>query len=289
MITLTLTPDSADFPTKLRHLPQIPRQLFVTENFLSLLQQPLVAIVGSRKVTPYGQEVTETLARQLAEQGIGIVSGLAFGVDSRAHRACLDAKGNTIAVLPGPLEKVYPASHHSLAQQITQQGGALVSEYPAGSGVQKYQFIERNRLIAGLADAVIITEAAEKSGSLYTATFALEQGIPVFAVPGNITSSTSVGTNNLLKSGAIPVTSVHDVLNSLGIQAAAARKPTSDNPAEQTILDLLDAGLHDGHALLERSQLEVSLFNQSLTMLEITGRIRALGGNQWSIYAKLEV
>ncbi len=287
MLTLTsqsvLTPESSDFPEKLRHLPQVPDQIFVTENFTNLLHRPIVSIVGSRKVSTYGREVTSKLARQLAEQGVVIMSGLALGADSVAHQACLDAGGQTIAVLPGPIDKIYPSSHHNLAQQILRQGGSLLSEYPSGTPVMKHQFIARNRLIAGLADAVIISEAAEQSGSLHTAEFALEQGVPVFAVPGNITSMTSVGTNNLLKSGALIVTSAADVLSVLGIATVAPAKPTSDDPIEQTILNLLDEGIRDGSELLAASNLEVSVFNQHLTMLEITGRVKALGGNQWGL------
>jgi DNA processing protein len=282
MIMLTLTPDSSDFPDKFRHLPQVPQQIYITDHFLELLKRPLVAVIGSRKVTAYGREVTTMLGRQLAEQGVVVVSGLALGADSLAHAGCLEANGQTIAVLPGPLEKIYPASHHNLAQRIVEHGGALLSEYPADAGIQKYQFIERNRLIAGLADAVVVTEAAIGSGSLHTANFALEQGIPVFAVPGNITSRTSDGTNNLIKSGAAPITSVDDVLSSLGLQPAVVAKPTSDDPAEQIILNLLDEGLRDGTELFERSNLDISHFNQSLTMLEISGSIKALGANQWS-------
>jgi len=283
MLTLTLTPDSPDFPSKLRNLPQVPDQLFVTDNFINLLDKPIVSIVGSRKLSPYGRQVTLQLARELAQQGVVIMSGLAFGVDSVAHQGCLDAHGATIAVLPGPLDKIYPSSHRNLAEHIVTQGGALVSEYPRGTSVMKHQFIARNRLIAGLADAVIITEAAEKSGSLHTAEFALEQGIPVFAVPGNITSVTSAGTNNLLRSGALMVTSTNDVLSVLGIDTAAPVKATSEDPAEQAILNLLQEGVRDGTELLVGSQLDISVFNQSLTMLEITGRVKALGGDQWAL------
>jgi DNA processing protein len=283
MITLTVTPDSRDFPHKLLTIPQVPEQLYITENFSALLEKPIVSIVGSRKVSAYGREVTTNLAARLTERGVVIMSGLALGVDSIAHQACLDAGGATIAVLPGPLDDIYPRSHYNLAMRILGQGGALVSEYPSGTGVMKHQFIARNRLIAGLADAVVITEAAEDSGSLHTANFALEQGTDVFAVPGNITSQTSVGTNNLLKSGAIPVTSADDILARLGISTVAPVKASSDDPAEQTILDLLHEGLRYGSEIFERSQLDISLFNQSLTMLEITGKIKALGGNQWSL------
>jgi DNA processing protein len=188
-------------------------------------------------------------------------------------------------VLPGPLEKIYPASHATLAKQILEQDGALVSEYPAGSDVFKFNFIARNRITAGLSDAVLITEAAEKSGSLHTARFALEQGKDVLAVLGNVTSPTSIGANNLLKSGAAPVTSFEDVLHALGLepQAKAAKTPKGSNEHEQMLLDLIATGTQDGAELQMQSELDAVLFAQTLTMLEITGKIRSLGSNNWSL------
>jgi DNA processing protein len=249
----------------------------------NVLQRPTIAIVGSRKVSAYGRDVTKRLARELAEQGMVIVSGLAFGVDSIAHQAVLDAGGQTIAVLPSPLESIYPASHRQLAKRIVEQGGALVTEYPAGTESFKGNFVARNRIIAGLADATLVTEAALKSGSLHTARFALNAGRDVLSVPGNITSPTSEGTNNLIKHGATPVTSVDDVLFSLGIDRSATKAiPKGSNEAEQTILNLLHMGVVDGAQLQAKSGLSIEQFNQHLTMLEITGKIRSLGANQWS-------
>ena len=169
--------------------------------------------------------------------------------------------------------------------QILQHGGTLISEYPDGEPAYKDHFIARNRIASGLGDALLITEAAEKSGTLHTANFALEQGKPVLAVPGNITSLTSAGTNNLIKAGATPVTSAQDVFHALGMEFAEKKReaPRSGNPNEQAILDLLFSGVSDGTDLLGQSELEVSLFNQTLTMLEIRGRIRPLGNNRWAL------
>jgi DNA processing protein len=281
-----LTLKSRQFPESLRELSSPPKELFITgESLEKLLNKPAVAIVGSRKVSHYGREVTAQLARELAERGIIVVSGLALGVDSIAHKACLDVGGQTIAVLPGPIEKIYPASHHNLAMQIVKQGGSLVSEYPVGSQIYKQNFIARNRLIAGLAQAVLITEAAEKSGSLHTARFALEQGKDVLSVPGNISSPTSIGANNLLKAGATPVTSYLDVLHALGLEEKEVKvsQLKGSNEHEQKLLDLLSQGINDGEDLLKQSQLPVSLFSQTLTMLEISGKVRSLGANQWSL------
>jgi len=281
-----MTLSTPDVPERLRNIPTPPKQLFVLgQDVNELLTHPCVTIVGSRKVSAYGRAVTEQLAGELARAGVVIISGLALGVDSLAHQASLDAGGLTIAVLPTGLNQIAPATHRNLAMQILQQGGALVTEYPEGTIINKGNFVARNRLVAGLGDALLITEAAEKSGSLHTANFALEQGKPVLAVPGNITSPTSAGANNLIKTGATPVTSVQDVLYVLGLEPTAKKRraPQSSNPHEQTLLDLLFSGVDDGNELLEASQLEVSLFNQTLTMLEIRGHIRPLGNNRCAL------
>ena len=261
-----------------------PTEIFVrSTNLDDLLQRPRVAIVGSRKVSPYGKATTIKLTSELARAGVVIVSGLAMGVDGLAHRAALDAGGLTIAVLPGSLDKIYPANHRYLAQQIAEKGGALITEYPTGAITYPGNFIARNRLIAALSNAILITEAAQKSGSLHTARFALEQGKEVLAVPGNITSLMSSGTNALIKSGATPVTCAEDIFHILGISPRAAIPPKGNTPEEQLLLDLMYKGVSEGAALQLQSNLDIQKFNQTLTMLEITGKIRSLGANQWSI------
>jgi DNA processing protein len=273
------------YPSVLRDIAGPPLTLFYKGADPSgWLDRPRVAIVGSRAVTPYGKQVTARLAGELAEQGIVIISGLALGIDGIAHQACLEAGGTTVAVLAGGVDKLYPATHASLGNRILEQGGTIMSEYPEGTPHHKAYFISRNRIVAGLADALLITEAAERSGTLHTARFALEQGREVLAVPGNITSLASAGTNNLIKTGATPVTSVDDVLYVLGIQKAAAKPAVrGSNADEQAILELLGAGIGSGAELLVRSCLPAPLFNQTLTMLEISGKIRALGNNLWAL------
>ncbi len=280
-----LTLSTSDVPEILRNIPQPPKQLFwLGGDVNELLSRPCVAIVGSRKVSIYGKTATINLAGALAKQGVVIVSGLALGVDGIAHQAALDAGGTTIAVLPCGLDRIYPSTHRQLAKDILRQGGALTTEYPEGTDVRKFNFVARNRLISGLADVVVLTEAAQKSGSLQTADFALDQGREVMAVPGNITSTTSAGTNNLIKTGAGVITEPADVLRALGLEPEHLRvTPKSANPNEQAILNLLADGLTDGAEILARSDLAVTVFNQSLTMLEIQGHVHALGNNQWRL------
>jgi DNA processing protein len=282
-----LTLSSTGFPPVLHDIPAPPKVLYHQGAPLSeLLQRPRVAIIGTRDVSTYGRQVTVRLARELAEQGIVIISGLALGVDGLAHRAALGVGGLCIAVLPGPLESIVPSTNRALARQILDQGGALVSEYAAGEKPYKQNFIARNRLVSGLSQAVLITEAIEKSGSLYTARFALEQGREVLAVPGNVTNRGSVGTNNLIKAGqAGLVSSYKDVLHVLRLQehGTSFRDVRGRNQHEQTIIDLLGRGISDGTELLSQSSLSASEFNQALTMLEISGKIRPLGANQWCL------
>ena len=274
-------------PECLKIIPSPPKQLFYRgAEPEKLLKKPRLAVIGSRRVTAYGRQVTTELVSTLAEQGILIVSGLAIGVDALAHQAALAAGGLTIAVLPGDVDAPYPASNRRLSRQIVEQGGALVSEYESGVINFKINFIARNRLVAGLSQAVLITEAAEKSGSLHTARFALEQGKDVLVVPGNIHSPTSVGANNLIKAGATAVTSYRDVLYAMKLQdhRTSAREVRGRNPEEQSVLDLMLQGINEGDDLLAQSGLSTPEFNQVLTMLEIGGKIRALGGNMWSLY-----
>jgi DNA processing protein len=272
-------------PPLLLQIPDPPRQLFCLGSGIEdLLTKPRIAIVGSRKMSPYGKAVTEKLASGLAEQGIVIVSGLAYGVDACAHQAALEAGGQCIAVQANGLDQLYPAANQRLGEAILARGGVIVSEYPPGTPPYKNHFLERNRLVAGLADAVLITEAAERSGTLNTAAHALNQGKPVLVVPGNITNVLSAGTNNLLKAGATPVTSVDDVLSLLGIASTSQTMlPIAANPDELTLLTLIQQGTTDGGELLRQSAMTTATFNQTLTMLEITAKVRPLGGNNWAI------
>jgi DNA processing protein len=244
-----------------------------------------VAVVGTRKPTAYGKEVTHRLAYDLAKKGVVIVSGLALGVDGIAHRAALEAGGTTVAVLANGLPEIAPSSHRDLADNIVKAGGAIISEYEPGTSARPFQFLERNRIVSGLSDAIIITEAATRSGTLSTAAHALEQGKDVFVVPGNITSPLSAGCNALLKQGAIPVTCAEDVLEVIAPQLLEkqASLPLGSNSIETIIISLLQSGIRDGDELQRQSHLPVSEFSQALTMLELSGVIRALGANQWTL------
>jgi len=276
--------NSDKYPAKLRDIDSSPKQLY-TLGDINDNDAFKVAVVGSRKPTKYGRYVTETLVGELALLGVTIISGLALGIDGLAHRAALKSKGKTIAVMPCGLDKIYPASHRGLAKDILAAHGALVSEYEEGMPPLVQNFPARNRIVSGLADAVLVVEAAARSGTSITAGFALEQGKTVLAVPGNINSPMSAGTNNLIKTGAFPVTSVTDILNACGLEDLKADKTSvrGDSASEQAILDLLADGPKDGDELQKLAQIKSSEFSQALTMLEIKGTIKNQGGNTWSL------
>jgi len=267
------------YPDLLREIPSPPKQLYVLGE---LPTTPCVAIVGTRKPTSYGKEVTYMLAGQLAAAGLTIVSGLAYGLDAVAHQGALDAGGQTVAVLAGGVERVYPAGHRGLAEQIVAHHGALISEDDGAKSIHKGSFVARNRIVAGLSLAVIVTEANASSGSALTANYALQQNRMLMAVPGNITNLTSAGPNNLIKSGAIPVTCSEDVLNALNYtttNALATAVPKSID--EALILSLLGEGHTSSEALIKASDLSASQFANVITLMEITGKVRNLGAGQW--------
>lgn len=280
----SISPHSNKYLAILDCADPVPDKLYY-RGTLPTRRIPTVAIVGSRKPTSYGREVTERLARDLALRGVVVVSGLALGIDGIAHQAALDAGGLTIAVSPSGLHRIYPSTNLQLGERIIASGGAVLSEYPAGSEPMLHHFLERNRLVSGLADAIIITEAASRSGTLNTAAHALTQGKDVFVVPGNITSPMSAGCNQLLRQGANPILSVDDVLSAILPNASKQTSliPIGSNDVEKEIIRLLKSGLRSGDEIAEQIVCPAHEFNTALTMLEINGVIKPLGANQWTL------
>ncbi len=203
------------YPKLLKHIYDPPAMLFIMGEFAET-DQYSVAVVGSRQPSNYGKIATEKLAGELAARGITVVSGLAYGVDTIAHRSAINCGGRSLAVLGSGIDVVYPSENRQLASAM-QKSGVVMSEYPMGTGPDRGNFPRRNRIICGLSHGVIVVEAGQKSGALITAAIALEQNREVFAVPGNIDSSKSIGTNALIKEGAAVVTSIEDVLDTLSV------------------------------------------------------------------------
>lgn len=279
-----VAPDKHKYLQILTNIPKKPDLLHYIGK-LPEERRPSVAIVGTRKPTSYGREITDKIARDLASKGVVIVSGLALGADGLAHQAALDAKGTTIAVLGNGLPDIYPSTHKNLAKKIIEAGGAIISEYDDGKPAMSHQFLERNRIVSGLSDAIVITEAASRSGTLNTAAHALEQGKEVFVVPGNITSPMSMGCNYLLKQGARVVTSADDILEVIApdLLEPQGSLALGDNPLETEVLKLLQTGIRDGDEIQEKIGCSATDLSVALTMLELHGAIRCLGANQWSL------
>lgn len=274
-----------DYLRDLPHIPDPPKKLFIRGK-LPAKRVKTVAIVGTRKPSAYGREIATKIASECAKNGIVVVSGLALGIDSIAHRAAIDSGGKTIAVLANGVDKIYPRSHEDLGQKILQTNGAILSEYPNNTPARPWQFLARNRIVSGLADTVVIIEAASRSGTLSTANHALDQGKEIFAVPGNITSPLSAGCNQLIKNGANPLTSVEDLLdflipNRFEKQTQLFKGDTSE---ENVILEFLSKnGTTSSDTIIKQTKLSASEFNQAITMLELKGLALNNGGEKWSL------
>ncbi len=270
----------SNYPQNLKGLDGAPSVLYY-KGKLKTSDINSVAIVGSRKMTSYGREVTQKFSGELASFGVTIVSGLARGVDTAAHRACLDAGGRTIAVLGNGLDFMYPPENTKLAEEILRKGGAIISEYPLGYPALPANFATRNRIVSGISSAVIVIEGAEKSGTLLTAGHAGEQGKIVFAVPGQITSPLSFAPLYLLKNGARIATETKDILEELNMQVVLDRdkveKVMPGTKLEEKIVAILENEPLHLDELVRISKFETSEILSSLTIMEMKGIVKNLG------------
>lgn len=263
---------AAPYPPLLRAIPDPPAVLWLRgEAPPELLERPSVAIVGARACSSYGRSVARTLGRELAAAGLVVVSGMARGIDSEAHRGALEAGGITVAVLGCGIDRDYPAAHRDLASRIAQRG-LIVSEYEAGVEPAPWRFPARNRIIAGLCTATVVVEARERSGALITADFALEDGREVMVVPGEITSSVSAGSNALLRLGATPVTATADVLEAYGIECVVDL-PESPGGLAGRLLERLAESPASIDELARSSGIAPGDVAAALIELELAGRI----------------
>ena len=271
-------------PLPLRAIPDPPARLFCSGD-PAALAKPSVAVVGSRRCTRQGAELAFELARDLATQGMSVVSGLAYGIDAAAHRGTLAAAANapcdgtTVAVLGGGLERIYPAGHRRLAAQIVAAGGAVVSEYEPAEGARKHRFPARNRIVSGLSLGVVIVEASTRSGSLITARMALEQGRDVMAMPSLIASPLSAGCHRLIREGAALVESAEHVLEALGLEWTEPKALPEDNPVRgDAVLAAVQATVTTVDAIVDATGLPVEDVLQRLAELEIDAAVVARGG-----------
>lgn len=271
--------DDPEYPANLKQIDQPPPVLYYKGEILPQ-DEVSIAIVGTRKVTAYGRQITEEIASYLANNGVCIVSGLARGVDAVAHESALRAGGRTLAVLGCGLDRIYPPEHAKLAERIIQQG-ALISDYAPGTPPDAINFPPRNRIISGLSLATVVVEAGEESGALITATFAAEQGREVFSVPGNINASQSKGTNRLIQQGAIPLLSPEDILEDLHLSKISAKQTAKQvlpaDPIEEKILKILSTESLHIDEISARIDLPIEQVSAFLTFMELKGMVRNVG------------
>ncbi|SMP16003.1 DNA processing protein [Desulfurobacterium pacificum] len=270
---------SLEYPSQLKEIAQPPIVLYVKG---TLPSRPSVAVIGSRKCSSYGRRTAYKLGRFLAEAEIPVISGLALGIDAQSHKGVVDAKGTAVAVLGSGVDLIYPFSNRNLAEKILQEGGAIVSEFPPGTKPAKEHFPRRNRIISGLSEAVIVVEAKEKSGTNITVNYALEQGKTVFAVPGNIDSPYSAGTNKLIKDGAVPLISFETIFEELPYL-----KPKENQrkiPEKFTpIYNLLKNGGKTIDQIADSLNLEITQLSLLLIEMEINGLIKRDGSVYFAI------
>jgi DNA processing protein len=275
-----LTWQDETYPQRLKEIEQPPPVLYLRGDYLpdDLFA---VAIVGTRRVTPYGRQITQELASFLAANGITVISGLARGVDAIAHQTALKAGGRTIGVLGSGVDKIYPPEHRQMAEQMMSQG-AIVSDYAPGTPPDASNFPPRNRIISGLSLAVVVIEAGETSGALITAEFAAEQGREIFAVPGSILAPQSKGTNKLIRNGALPLLSVDDLMQALNLSRMgdhkAARKIMPGDETEARLIHVLGSEPLHVDEIRNQTELPIEKVSAALALMELKGMVRQVGG-----------
>jgi len=284
-----LTIKDKNYPKLLKEIVNPPFLLYI-KGEIKLEDEKALAVVGSRRPTNYGREVTESLTWALVHQGFTIVSGMARGIDSVAHKTALKAGGRTIAVLGTGVDVCYPPENKKLYEEIS-YNGALVSEFTPGTQPTPYNFPQRNRIIAGLSLGVLVTEAAEKSGALITAGFAGEAGREVFAVPGPIYSKMSAGTSALIKDGAKLVYKMEDILEELGLEQKALEdlldaKVSPDSSEMNVILKFLQDEPKHIDEIIKETGLSASQTVSLLSMMELRGFVKSIGGGVWKTVKK---
>lgn len=278
-----ITIKDSDYPKILKEIHDPPKTLYLRGGFKDE-DKIAVGVVGTRNYTSYGKRVTENIAGDLAEAGVTIVSGLAKGIDTFAHKAALERGGRTIAVLGSAADSksLYPSCNRGLANKVA-QNGAVISEYPSGTKSEKWFFPQRNRIISGLSLGVLVVEAPGKSGALITAACALDQNREVFAIPGSIYSENSIGTNRLIKMGAKLVTCANDILEELNLPVVEEKRKTfkPETKEEKVLLGVLTKKPIHIDEIVKQGKLNSGMVSSTLTMLELKGTVKNIGGEYY--------
>ncbi|MBI3589441.1 MAG: DNA-protecting protein DprA [Candidatus Liptonbacteria bacterium] len=277
-VSLTLS-HHPHFPALLKEIPWTPFGIYSLGN-LNKINQTSLAIVGTRKASESGREIAKKFARKIAGWGINVISGLALGIDAKSHEGALEAKGYTVAVIASGLDKLYPKTNEKLAQKILGSGGAIISEYPLGSPSLPQRFIERNRLVSGLAHGLLVIEAPQGSGALATTRFALDQNRDVFVVPGPITHPNFIGSHELIRQGAALVTKPEEILEILApALLEKENSPRRVNPETEEEKIILEVLLKSGKPvtidkIIELTNLNAKIINQTLSFLTLKNSIQ---------------
>lgn len=277
-----------DYPDLLANIPDPPDVLFYRGR-MKADEGRAVSIVGSRRETRYGRSQAYAVAKDLASQGVTVVSGLARGIDTAAHKGALDAKGRTIAVLGSGLSNIYPQENIQLAQDIIASGGAVVTELPPNTAPLAFRFPARNRIVSGLSHALLLAEAREKSGTLITVGHALDQGREVFAIPGEVDSPASIIPNRMIREGARLCTSAQDILEDMGWASRQEQPQQLQFPVsaltevQQQIVDSLVDEAKGFEELMESAHLDAASLNQEITLLELEGVITGMPGKMYKL------
>jgi DNA processing protein len=279
-----LTWENDDYPTRLSDIDNPPPVLYLRGNY-SLVDEWAVAVVGTRRITAYGRQVTERIVTKLAQAGVTVVSGLARGIDGVAHKTALEFSGRTIAVLGSGVDRIYPPEHRKLAAKIV-GNGSLISAYAPGTPPEASHFPPRNRIIAGLSLATIVVEADKRSGALITANYALEQGREVFAVPGSVLSPQSRGPNHLIQDGARPLLNPQEILDVLDLTLVSehkiARMVLPANAIEAQLFDILGHEPLHVDEIRAETDLTIETVSSNLAIMELKGMVRQVGGMRYT-------
>jgi len=282
----SITIENPKYPESLKRIPSAPKILYY-RGILPTENEVCFALVGTRHPSVYGQQAALQISGELVDQGITVVSGLAPGIDTFSHKAVVEKQKRTIAVLGTGLDEksIYPQTNLILSRKIIECGGCLISELPPGTSGSRFSFPRRNRIISGISCGVLIVEAKEKSGSLITAGFAKKQNKKLFAIPGPIYSSNSSGPNKLIKTGAILVENSNDILKELNLKQLELikEKIEAENPEEKIILEVLKEGSLHIDKIIEKTKLNASIAVSTLALMEVSDKVRSLGGNIYSL------
>jgi len=284
---IPLTIFDTDYPAKLKDIYDPPYAIYIKGNKIKL-NNPLIAVVGSRKSTPYGRWAAYEFAKELTKWDVGIISGLALGIDTCGHRGALEENGYTIGVLGCGLDQCYPAANRSLMDKMIIDG-CMISEYPIGMPPLKHNFPARNRIVSGLSDGVIVIEAAEKSGALITVEYALDQGKDIYALPGNINSTQSKGTNKLIRDGARILLEVEDIIENLKHKYPIGKKSLDQSAKEDLskmesiIYEIIKRNPVNIDLIINETRMKASELNSILTILEIKGYVSQMPGKTFTV------